>query len=270
MSVFQFIRSLLAAILFVPLTIAVCTGAAADIRWFRRSKVKAQQFAQIWGRVFCRFANVRVQVEGMEHLNPARTYIFIGNHTSMLDILAFSGYVPHDFRWLAKKELFSIPFLGAGMRATDCIPIDRSRGRQALQSLHEAAEKIAGGASVILFPEGTRSADGRLLEFKTGAIILAIKAGVEVVPVGFNGTHQAMSAGKKLARGGDVVLRIGTPVSTKDFKAKDKQMLAGILYRKVAELLDECHLPEPENRAAEGTGNDSEASISLQNKKHMA
>ncbi|MCI5212775.1 MAG: hypothetical protein D3910_29185, partial [Candidatus Electrothrix sp. ATG2] len=75
---------------------------------------------------------------------------------------------------------------------------------------------------------------------------LALKAGVDVVPVGFNGTHQVLPKGKLLSRGGDVVLRIGRPVSTKDFKAKDKQMLAGILHQKVAELLDECHLPLPE------------------------
>ncbi|XOF34368.1 MAG: lysophospholipid acyltransferase family protein [Candidatus Electrothrix sp. YB6] len=272
MSVFQFIRSLLAAIFFVPLTMTVCTGAAADVRWFRRSKGKAQQFPRIWGSVFCWLANVRVRVEGLENLDPARTYIFIGNHASMLDILSFSGYVTHDFRWLSKKELFAIPFLGAGMRATDCISIDRSRGRQALQSLNEAAQQIARGASVILFPEGTRSIDGRLQKFKTGAIVLAIKAGVEVVPVGFNGTHQAMPAGKKLARGGDVVLRIGSPFSIQQFDAKKKQELAAVLRRRVAELLDDCHLPlpEPEKQAVEGAENDPGTSISLQNKEHMA
>lgn len=87
--------------------------------------------------------------------------------------------------------------------------------------------------------------------------MLAIKAGVEVVPVGFNGTYQALPKGKLLSRGGEVVLRIGTPLSTKNFKAKDKQELAAILQQRVAELLDSCHLPVSSSAEA--------ASISLPN-----
>jgi 1-acyl-sn-glycerol-3-phosphate acyltransferase len=274
MSIFQFIRSLLACITIPPLTVAVCLGALADVRWFRRSKAKAQQFPRIWGRVLCRIADIRVRIEGRENLDPAGTYIFVGNHASMADIMTFSGYIDHDYRWIAKKELFAIPIFGPGIQALDFVSIDRSRGREAIKSLNEAAKKIAEGASVILFPEGTRSADGRLQEFKTGAVVLAIKAGVDIVPVGFNGTHQVLPKGKLLSRGGEVVLRIGSPVSTKDFKAGDKQMLVGILYRKVAELLDECHLPEPENRTenrtVERTGKNPGTSISLQNKGRMA
>ena len=109
--------------------------------------------------------------------------------------------------------------------------------------MNDAANRIAEGASVLIFPEGTRSLDGHLQPFKTGAIMLAIKAGVPVVPVGFNGTHQALPKGSLLARGGDVVLRIGTPLPTRDFKAKDKRELALKLEQQVAELLDECHQP---------------------------
>jgi 1-acyl-sn-glycerol-3-phosphate acyltransferase len=159
--------------------------------------------------------------------------------------MTFSGYIEHDYRWIAKKELFAIPIFGPGMEAVDFISIDRSRGREAVKSLNDAAQRIADGASVILFPEGTRSPDGHLQAFKTGAIMLALKAGVDVVPVGFNGTHQVLPKGKVLSRGGDVVLRIGKPIPTKDFKAKDKQMLADILHQRVAELLDTCHLPLP-------------------------
>jgi 1-acyl-sn-glycerol-3-phosphate acyltransferase len=246
MSIVQFIRGLLAYITIPPLTAAVCLGAAVDVLWFRKSKAKAQQFPRAWGRVLCRIANIGVRVEGRENLDPSRTYIFVGNHASMADIMSFQGYINHDFRWIAKKELFAIPIFGSGMKAVDFISIDRSRGREAVKSLNDAAERIAEGASVIIFPEGTRSPDGHLRSFKTGAIMLAIKAGVEVVPVGFNGTHQALPKGKVLSRGGEVVLRIGTPISTKDFKAKDKQMLAGILHQKVEELLDERHRPLPE------------------------
>ncbi|MCI5222218.1 MAG: 1-acyl-sn-glycerol-3-phosphate acyltransferase [Candidatus Electrothrix sp. AR4] len=255
MSFLQFLRAVLAYITIPPLTAAVCLGAVADVHWFRRSKAKAQQFPRVWGRLLCRLANIRVRVEGRENLDFSRTYIFVGNHTSMADIMSFQGYIGHDFRWIAKKELFAIPIFGPAMRAVDFIPIDRSRGRQAVKSLNDAAERIAEGASVLIFPEGTRSPDGRLQEFKTGAIMLAIKAGVEVVPIGFNGTHQALPKGKLLSRGGEVVLRIGAPLSTKQFKAKDKQELAATLRHQVDALLDACHrqLPEADgDRHAEG------------------
>jgi len=243
MSPIQFLRGALALLTIPPLTAAVCFSAAVDMRWFRKSKSKAQQFPRIWGRMLCQLANIRVRIEGGGQLDPSKPYIFIGNHCSMADIMAFSGYITHDYRWIAKKELFAIPIFGAGMKAVDFIPIDRSHGREAVQSLNDAAQRIAEGSSVILFPEGTRSSDGHLQPFKTGAVLLAIKAGVDVVPVGFNGTHQALPKGKLLSRGGEVVLRIGSPMPTKNFKSKDKQELATILQQRVAELLDECHLP---------------------------
>jgi 1-acyl-sn-glycerol-3-phosphate acyltransferase len=243
MSPLQCIRGLLALIIMPPLTVVVCLGALIDLHWLRRSQVKAQQFPRAWARVLCSIAGIRVRVEGQENLDPSRTYIFIGNHNSQTDIWSFQGYIPHDFRWIAKKELFAIPLFGPAMKAVGFISIDRSHGRKALQSLNDAVARIIDGASVLIFPEGTRSPDGRLHPFKTGAILLAIKAGVPVVPVGFNGTFQVLPKGSLLARGGKVVLRIGTPLPTKDFKAKDKQALALKLQQQVAELLDECHQP---------------------------
>jgi 1-acyl-sn-glycerol-3-phosphate acyltransferase len=244
MNPFQYLRAILALVTIPPLTFAVCLGALVDLNWFRKSTSKAQQFPRAWGRFLCRIAGIRVRVEGRENIDPSQTYIFVGNHASQTDIWAFQGYIPHDFRWIAKKELFAIPIFGAAMQAVGFISIDRSRGRKAVTSLNDAAERIAEGTSVLIFPEGTRSPDGHLQPFKTGAIMLAIKAGVPVVPVGFNGTHQALPKGNVLVRGGDVVLRIGSPISTKDFKAKDKQELALVLQRQVALLLDECHKPK--------------------------
>ncbi len=239
----QFIRAVLALISIPPLTFIVCLSAIIDVKWIRKSTSKAQQFPRTWGCLLCRIAAIHVRVEGRKNLDPDQTYIFIGNHSSQTDIWAFQGYIPHDFRWIAKKELFAIPIFGPAMRAVGFISIDRSRGRQALKSLNDAAKRIAEGSSVLIFPEGTRSPDGHLQPFKTGAIMLAIKAGVPVVPVGFNGAHQVLPKKSLLARGGDIVLRIGSPMPTTDFKAKDKQELARKLQQQVAALLDECHQP---------------------------
>jgi 1-acyl-sn-glycerol-3-phosphate acyltransferase len=179
-----------------------------------------------------------VRIEGAENLIPEQTYIFVGNHVSQFDIFSFQGYFPHDFRWIAKKELFRIPFFGPAMLRSGIVPIDRSHGREALKSLNRAAERIAGGTSVLIFPEGTRSADGRLHPFKTGAVLLAIKAGVPVIPIGFNGTYSILPKGKFLPNSGEIVIRIGSPICTDNSKPVDKQQLADHLHDRVAALLD--------------------------------
>ena len=209
-----------------------------DIFLGRRSEQKVQVFPKTWGKSICWLAGVKVLVEGTENLTPGQTYIFVGNHVSQFDIFSFQGYFPHDFRWIAKKELFRIPFLGAAMLRSGIVPIDRSHGREALRSLNRAAEQIAGGTSVLIFPEGTRSADGCLHPFKTGAVMLAIKAGVPLIPIGFNGTYSILPKGKFLANCGEITIRIGSPISTDNYKPRDKQKLAYHLHDSVAKLLD--------------------------------
>jgi len=182
-----------------------------------------------------------VRVVGVENLDSQATYVFAGNHSSQLDIYSFQAYCPHDFRWITKKELFRIPIFGQAMRKVGFISIDRSRGREALKSLSLAAQRIADGSSVLVFPEGTRSRDGRLQPFKGGAFLLAIKAGVPLVPVGINNASTLLPKGSLLPRSGEITIRIGQPISTEGYRAKDKQDLAMLLHQRVEELLDERH-----------------------------
>ncbi|NOX80563.1 MAG: 1-acyl-sn-glycerol-3-phosphate acyltransferase [Deltaproteobacteria bacterium] len=238
MSPLQYTRAALVLVVTPPLTIVVSVLALLDLIFFRKSPTKALVFPRMWGRLTCRLAGVRVRIEGLENIEPDQTYIFVANHVSQFDIFTFQGYFPHDFRWIAKKELFRIPVFGTAMQRAGFISMDRTHGRAALKSLNKAAEQIAGGTSVIIFPEGTRSRDGRLHPFKTGAIMLAIKAGVPVVPIGINGTYEILPKGRLLADSGEVVIRVGTPVSTADFTSHDKQKLARHLHDRVRELLD--------------------------------
>jgi len=173
---------------------------------------------------------------GAERLTPGRSYIFAANHQSQFDIFALQGYLGFDFRWMAKLELFKIPIFGPAMRMAGYIPVDRAHGRKAIKSLDEAAARIAGGTSVLIFPEGTRSPDGRLLPFKAGAMVLAIKAGVPLVPVAIVGTHQILPKGKLLFKPGRVEIRVGEPIETRNYSLKQKQELAELLQEKVAEL----------------------------------
>ena len=238
MAFLQTLRGLLTLVVGPPLTLFASTLTWLDLVVGRKSAVKAQIFPRWWARCICSLAGVQVRVCGQEHLDPEQTYIFAGNHVSQFDIFSFQGYFPHDFRWIAKQELFRIPAFGQAMQRLGTIPIDRSRGRQALKSLDEAGKRIAAGSSVLIFPEGTRSPDGRLRKFKTGAVLLALKARVPVVPLAFNGTYEILPKGRLLARSGQIVIRIGTPIATEQYRAGDKQVLAADLQAAVQDLLE--------------------------------
>jgi 1-acyl-sn-glycerol-3-phosphate acyltransferase len=172
-----------------------------------------------------------------EPLDPEKPYIFAANHQSQFDIFVLQGFLGVDFRWLAKKELFTVPIWGPAMRRAGYIPIDRSHGRQAIKSLDEAAQKIAAGTSVIIFPEGTRSKDGKLHDFKAGAMILAVKSGVPIVPVAILGTYEILPKGTLLMNPGKAQIRVGRPIETKNYRSKDKHQLAKVSQEAVAELL---------------------------------
>jgi 1-acyl-sn-glycerol-3-phosphate acyltransferase len=246
MNVFQPIRQVI-FILSVPvITVTVCILALLDTGIRKTSATLAQKYPRAWARIILSITGVKVRVSGVENLDPKATYIFAGNHTSQFDIYSFQAYCPHDFRWIAKKELFDIPIFGLTMQRVGSIPIDRSRGREALKSLNLAAKRIAAGSSVLIFPEGTRSKDGKLDEFKSGAFVLAIKSGVEVVPIGFNGAFSILPSGKLFPKSGEIIIRIGKPIPTRQYKTKDKQELACLTHREVAQLLDEHHLPSLE------------------------
>jgi len=232
------VRGLAALVIAPPLTLLVSAAALVALYFLRWPESRVHRFPRWWGRVICRVAGVEVAISGHEGLSHDRPYIFAANHQSQFDIFALQGYFPFDFRWLAKKELFRYPVFGPAMRKAGNIPVDRARSRAAIKSLDEAAQRIRAGASVIIFPEGTRSPDGRLQPFKGGAMVLAIKAGVEVVPLAISGTHAILPKGKLLARPGKVVIRVGQPIDPSGYTLKQKQELAELLHHKVAELLD--------------------------------
>ncbi|MBI5556046.1 MAG: 1-acyl-sn-glycerol-3-phosphate acyltransferase [Deltaproteobacteria bacterium] len=231
------IRGILVLILTPLLTFLTSLLAIVFLVLFKGSARKAQLFPRMWGRIILAASGVKVTVQGLENITPGRPYIFAVNHQSQFDIFAMQGYLDFDFRWLAKKELFRIPFFGRAMHLAGYIAIDRSHGREALKSLTEAAGRIASGTSVILFPEGTRSPDGKLHEFKSGGMVLAIKSGVPVVPVGICGTYEILPKGKLLAKPGHVTIRVGKPVETKGFSSGQKHELAAVIRGEVARLI---------------------------------
>ena len=237
MKLFHFLRAIF-VLFFTPLVtllISIATIFCSAI--LRQPAASVQGLAAWWARSICVASGVAVQVEGKETLQTGHPYIFAANHQSQFDIFALQGFLGVDFRWLAKKELFKVPIWGAAMRRAGYIPIDRSHGRKAIKSLDQAAKKIAKGTSVIIFPEGTRSKDGKLQKFKSGAMLLAIKSGVPLVPVAITGTYNVLPKGRLLVRAGQVRIKVGQPIDSKKYKSKDKNELALLLQEAVADLI---------------------------------
>jgi 1-acyl-sn-glycerol-3-phosphate acyltransferase len=240
MKIVHFLRGLFVLILTPILTLIISLLALIFLLVFRLSPEKTQILPRYWGRIVLAASGVKVTVKGMENLETGRPYIFASNHQSQFDIFAMQGCFNFDFRWLAKKELFQIPLFGHAMRLAGYIPVDRSHGRKAMKSLIEAAERIASGTSVIIFPEGTRSRDGKLHDFKTGGMFLAIKSGVPVVPVAIKGTYEILPKGSLFAKPGHVHIRVGKPFDTSKHTMKQKQELAEYLHCEVAKLLEDA------------------------------
>jgi len=232
-----FIRGVLVLMLTPFITFLTSLLAILFLVILRGSAQKAQVLPRTWAKIILAAGGVKVKVEGLHNIDKGGPYIFAANHQSQFDIFAMQGCFDFDFRWLAKKELFQIPLFGRAMQLAGYISIDRSHGREALKSLNEAAERIAAGTSVILFPEGTRSLDGKLHDFKSGGMVLAIKSGVPLVPVGICGTYEILPKGRLLAKPGHVIIRVGKPIETRQFSASQKHELAAKIQSEVARLI---------------------------------
>lgn len=168
--------------------------------------------ARYWARwtLFC--ARVKVRIEGQANL-PDGPAIYMPNHQSHFDVLSILGYLNVQFRWTVKKELFSIPLFGLAMKRAGYIMIDRGDHQKAMQSMSVAAENIQKGTSIVIFPEGTRSDDGRLqYPFKKGGFHLALQAGVPVVPIAVCGSRPILPKHSTRVTPGTITMRIGTPI----------------------------------------------------------
>lgn len=190
-------------------------------------------FSRFWTGLILTMGGVRLKVAGREHIDPSCEYVFMVNHQSNIDIpVLVQSLAQFQLRWLAKKELFRIPFFGWAMWASRHITVDRADPLDAVKSLQRARERIAAGISVVVFPEGTRSRDGELLRFKKGGFLLAVQAKTPVVPVTINGSRQLLPAGAWRLRPGTVEVIIGRPMAIDGYRA-------GHLRKLVAEVRQE-------------------------------
>ncbi|MGD0625503.1 MAG: lysophospholipid acyltransferase family protein [Thermodesulfobacteriota bacterium] len=170
--------------------------------------------ARLWGKIQLGTTGTRVKIRGLGNLDPQKSYILVSNHQSNFDIFTLLGYLPIQFRWIAKAELFRLPFLGWAMSRIGYIPIERDSPKKAYRSMLQAAEKVRKSVSVMIFPEGTRSPDGNLQPFKKGLFLIALKSQAPILPIAIRGTGKIMQKGGWRIHPGKVDIIIAPPIET--------------------------------------------------------
>ena len=173
-----------------------------------------------------RLAGVKIRVRGIEYVRPERNYIFMSNHVSNLDPPVLIPAIPGRCSVLVKKELFRIPILGTGMKVTDLVPVDRSDREAAIESVNAAVRVLRQGLHMVVFPEGTRSEDGRLLPFKKGPFHLAMESAVPVIPVTLLGTFESWPKSRFALRPGTATVVFHPPIDPRSYSDRDSLMQA--------------------------------------------
>jgi len=178
------------------------------------------------GWIGVRLVGVNVQVVGLEKLDWHRPYIFMCNHASNLDPPIVIPVMPRRTSVLVKKELFRVPILGWGMRLASLVPVDRRNREAAIASLRSAAGVLRSGVNMTIWPEGTRSSDGRLLPFKKGPFYLAMESGVPIVPITLAGTHQIWRKGEFAIHPGTATVIFHEPLDPAAYGSQEQLMNA--------------------------------------------
>ncbi len=230
-------RTLVVWLLGIPVTLVLFPFALFGYLVDRTGRM-THRVGALWCRVVLWLAGVRVVVKGRENLPEKDTpCVFAVNHKGAFDIPVLHAFLPHDFKWIAKKSLFYIPLVGWAMWLAGYIPIDRRLGGRAyLKSVNDAIERVRSGISVIIFPEGTRHPERGLLPFKKGGFVIATKSGATVVPVAISGTENVMKKGGVTIRPATVRVNIGGCINP---QGMDDRTLCELTKKTIEKLLKE-------------------------------
>ncbi len=214
--------------------------AALLVRWLRRSPLPALRMAHTcWAPGILRLTGQRVEAAGLDRFDASKPHFFTANHQSMADIAALYAALPVPLVFVLKEELRKVPFLGWYAAAMGMIFVRRGDRAQSLRSLRGARAQIEGGRSILTFPEGTRSRDGKLRRFKSGALVPAIEMAIPVVPIALTGTGYCLPTGSVRIRPTTIHVLVGAPIPTRDLQVGDRRELADEAHAATADLLRE-------------------------------
>lgn len=183
-------------------------------------------FARLWSRLILHTIFSPVRVTGLDRIDLSRPHVLAANHISALDIPVLYEHLPFQFRIMAKKELFRYPFMGWHLRRSGQIAVDASSAMASMRSLMHAVRSLQSGMPLVVFPEGGRSPSGQVQAFMSGAFYIAIKAGVDVVPMAIVGTYEVLPMNSFHIRPGPMELVVGEPISTAGYSLRDMDVLA--------------------------------------------
>ena len=228
-----YLRSLFFTDLLIYLYTAVCGTFSVCGSFFDAHGRWQHGCARVWSRLILKTSRIHLSVEGIENVGPDRPVIFCSNHPSAMDIPILFVSLPEQFRFLAKRSLFHVPFLGWHLRRSGHIPVERGRPREALKGFEQAAKRIQEGRPVVVFPEGSRSRTGKTLPFKNGTFYLAVLSGVPVVPITLVGSREVLEPDSYHIRPGRVRVIIHKAIPTAGLTIHD----VGDLSRRVRERI---------------------------------
>jgi 1-acyl-sn-glycerol-3-phosphate acyltransferase len=189
--------------------------------------------ARMWSRLILATSGVRVVARGLERLEPGKTYVFVANHQSIYDIPILFWSLPYQLRIIAKESLGNIPFMGWHLRRAGHMLVDRKRP-EPIRIIHWAERLTSKGLSLIVFPEGTRSRDGRVARFKGGSFYVALEAGLPVVPLSVIGSRHVMLKGRVTTYPGEVVVIVHEPIDTRGLAGSDAKEFGERVRRIIA------------------------------------
>lgn len=191
----------------------------------------AHSCARAWSWLILKTTRVSVDISGLDQLPRDTPYLFLSNHQSIYDIPVLFWHLPYQVRIVAKASLGRFPFLGWHLRRSGHVLVDRSNpGNSTMMQIKELMRQRV---SLVVFPEGTRSADGSVARFRAGIVMLAIEAGLPIVPVAVEGTRHVMRKGRLMTCPGHVRVRVLEPVSTEGWELSKSRELAGVIERRV-------------------------------------
>jgi 1-acyl-sn-glycerol-3-phosphate acyltransferase len=193
--------------------------------FFPEADNKIHRVANLWAKILLLICGTKVKITGEENLLHGKPQIFMANHQSDFDILIALAHIPVQFRWIAKKDLFAIPLLGAAMRNAGYIEMDRHNREKIIQRINETAPGLREGKSIMTFPEGTISREGEIKSFRQGVFYLAIKSGVPIVPVSIIGSGRIMPKKFLRIKSSQITLVIGKPVDVKYYNIENRREL---------------------------------------------
>ena len=173
---------------------------------------------QFWSRSFYRLMFLPVTVEGLEHIQPGQSYVFVSNHQSMFDVWLIYGWLPVIFKWLMKAELRKVPFVGIACKAAGHIFVDRKNPKAAMESMEDIKKQLKDGVCTVIFPEGTRTKDGQVGRFKRGAFQIALDLKLPIIPISLSGCYDVLPKGKPFVYRRPVRMYVGEPIDITQFE----------------------------------------------------